>query len=134
VRRTFLSPIDQFKNIVLPPGGSLHRADGQQIEPAEVPAYVGRGELLEIRQDGKPIGKIRPPNETDRFSPNMMEAMGRMLQVAQKENYSRAVNWILRRKDRFWCPMCAKNQSHPMFFGLGITRTRVQPGLLLRDL
>jgi hypothetical protein len=39
--------------------------------------------------------------------------MGRMLEQAKAENFSKAVNWIDRDKGRFWCPVCAKNQSHP---------------------
>ena len=36
-----------------------------------------------------------------------------MIEQAKAENFSEAINWVDRDKDRFWCPVCAKNQSHP---------------------
>jgi hypothetical protein len=51
-----------MQDIVLPKGWTLHRPTGQQIDPSMYRDYVLLlGELLEIRQDGKRVGAIRPP-------------------------------------------------------------------------
>jgi hypothetical protein len=33
--------------------------------------------------------------------------------IGAEKMMERSVNWIDRPKDRFWCPGCQKNQSHP---------------------
>jgi len=121
MKHTALIRTDDLKELVLPPGGSLHRADGQQITPAQANFYVNQGEIVEIRQNGQRVGRIRPPSADDRFTPNSLDTIGRMLEAAKLKNYDDAVNWIDRVKDRFWCPLCAKNQSHPMFFSCWVS-------------
>jgi hypothetical protein len=107
---------DQFQEIDLPPGCTLHLANGQQIQPAEIPLYINRGEIIEMHQNGQRVGRIRLPDDKDQLSQNRANAMGRALEQAQREKFVNAVNWIDQAKERFWCAICGKNQSHPMFF------------------
>jgi hypothetical protein len=44
------------------------------------------------------------------------KAMEELIRSAERDNFNGAVNWIDRQKDRFWCPLCEKNQSHPAVF------------------
>jgi hypothetical protein len=104
MKNTYVTRMDAVRDLVFPPGWSLHLSDGSQIEPDEVASYVERGEVVEIWQDGQRIGRFRLPES---------ETVGRMIEQAKRENYASAVNWIDRLKDRFWCPVCEKNQSHP---------------------
>ncbi len=46
--------------------------------------------------------------------------MERALEEAQREKFINAVNWIDQSKGRFWCAICAKDQSHPVFFSAWI--------------
>jgi hypothetical protein len=116
MKHPFITPMHSIKDLVFPPGMSLHRADGCQIEQHEAHCYVEKGEVVEIRQDGKRVGRLRPANAGDRFTRSQLDTIGRMLDDAKRENYKNAVNWIDRSKDRFWCPICQKNQSHPLAF------------------
>ena len=108
--------LDALRTTGLPPGASLHRADGIQVNVEETDALVQNGEIVEIRQNGKRIGQLRLPNKNEPYAPNKMEAVVRMLADARREHFKSAVNWIDRDKERFWCPVCAKNQSHPAAF------------------
>jgi len=112
-KHTFLVSIDQLKDIVLPPDYTFHGSDGRPIPSEQVAARAGCGETIEIYHQGASVGRVRPPRATDRFSPRMVDAIGELLEKAKREDISEAVNWIDRVKDRFWCPICAKNQSHP---------------------
>jgi hypothetical protein len=113
MKNTYITRTDAVRDLVLPPGWSLHLSDGSQIEPDVVPSYVERGEVVEIWQDGQRIGRFRLPSPSDQFGPSQFETVGRMIEEAKQENYASAVNWVDRLKDRFWCPVCEKNQSHP---------------------
>jgi len=121
MKHRLVTRIDALKDIVLPPGATLHRSDGTQIDPKESAALVQRGEIVEIRQDGKRIARLRVPDENEEFTPKMLRTIGRMQEDAKRENYDSAVNWIDRAKDRFWCPICEKNQSHPVAFSCWAT-------------
>lgn len=112
-KQTFLVSADNLADFKLPPGCTLHAPDGRQINPAQIADYLAQGEKIEIHHNGCSVGRLRPPEVNDRFSPAAVDAMGLMLEQAKAENFSKAVNWIDRDKDRFWCPICAKNQSHP---------------------
>jgi hypothetical protein len=112
-KHTFLVPTDNLAAFNLPPGYSLHAPDGLPINPDQVAAYLARGEKIEIYHEGRSVGRFRQSEMADRFSPASIDVMGRMLEQAKAENFSEAINWIDRDKGRFWCPVCAKNQSHP---------------------
>jgi hypothetical protein len=120
MKYTSLIRSDKFQDFELPPGCTLHRPDGQQILPAEIPLYTDRGEIIEMRDGGQRIGQIRVPSKTDHFSQTRTDAMGRALEQAQAEKFAGAINWIDQAKERFWCALCAKNQSHPAFFSAWI--------------
>jgi hypothetical protein len=117
--KTFIRE-DQFEEMELPPGGTLHRADGQQIQPAEISFYMDRGEEIEMHQGGKRIGRIRLPNDSDEFSQNALMAMDYAMENAAAEKFVNAINWLDQAKERFWCAICAKNQSHPKCFSAWI--------------
>ena len=112
-KHTFLMPVDDLADLKLPPGHTFHAPDGRRIDPAQVADYLARGEKIEIYHEGRSVGRFRQSEMADRFSPASIDVMGRMLEQAKAENFSEAINWIDRDKGRFWCPVCAKNQSHP---------------------
>lgn len=116
MKHQYITRMDAVRDLVLRPGSSLHLADGRQIEPSEAPFYIERGESVEIRQDGQRLGRLRLPAAIDRFGPSQLDTLSRMIEEAKRENYDSAVNWIDRLKNRFWCPMCEQNQSHPSMF------------------
>jgi hypothetical protein len=112
-KHTCIVPVDGLANLKLPPGSTLHAPDGRLISPDQIANHLSRGEKIEIYQDGHSIGRFRLSEMADRFSPAAIDVMGCMIEQAKAENFSEAINWVARDKDRFWCPVCAKNQSHP---------------------
>jgi hypothetical protein len=121
MKYTGLFKSDDLDNLPLPPGATLHLSDGQQIQSTELSLHLERGEAIEARVDGKRFCRIRNPNTDGRFTPRGLNAMGQALERAQRDRFVNAINWIDRDKDRFWCAVCAKNQSHPGGFGAWIS-------------
>jgi hypothetical protein len=114
MKHTALIKTDDLKNLQLPPGCTLHRHNGQQITADQISFYAQSGETIEIYQDGESVGRIRPPSAQSRtLTPENVNLMGEMIEAGQRENFKNAVNWIDYPKKRFWCPLCAKNQSKP---------------------
>jgi hypothetical protein len=111
---TCIVPVDGLADLKFPPGSTLHAPDGRLISLDQIANHLSRGEKIEIYQDGHSIGRFRQAEMADRFSPDTIDVMGCMIEQAKAENFREAINWVDRDKDRFWCPVCAKTQSHPV--------------------
>ena len=107
---------DDLKTMTIAPGCSLRRPNGEQIQPSQVLAYSMQGEVIELYKGNKNVGRIRPPNQNT-------DCMGEMIERGRHDNFKSAVNWIDFERKRFWCPVCAKNQSKP-----GMVSAWVQEG------